>query len=162
MGLYDSFSLNFDSETVKKAALLAGGLLALLVVGWFVYSSVSTKPLRVNLSGMIDLTTNPAGFQIKPAAELTITISNPFPEPVQNVSVFVKPRDEKALVVFPSSIRIGILDKSRTVLVSVRPNPIGRVLSGTYQLEVTAVIGNQVFSQSVEVEIKNPEIQQTR
>jgi uncharacterized membrane protein len=81
---------------------------------------------------------------------------------VENVSVFVKPLDEKALVVFPSSIPIETLDKSRTLLVNVRPNPVGKVLSGTYQLEVTAVIGNQDFSQSVEVEIKNPETQQTR
>ncbi len=162
MGLYDSFSVNFDAETAKKAALLLGAILVLLVVGWFVYISVSTKPLQVNLGGIIDLTTNTDGFPIKPTSELTITVSNPFPEPVQSVSVFVKPQDEKAIVVFPSSIRIDTLDKSRTILVSVRPNPIGKVLSGTYQLEVSAVIGNQTFSQNVEVEIKNPETQQTR
>ncbi len=162
MGLYDSFSLNVDSETAKKTALLVGTLLVLMVIGWFIYMSISVKPLRVNLGGMIDLTTSAEGFPIKPTAELTITISNPFPEPVQNVSVFVKPQDEKAIVVFPSSIRIDTLDKSRTVLVSVRPNPIGKVLSGTYQLEITAVIGNQNYSQNVEVEIKNPETQQTQ
>lgn len=162
MGLYDSFSLNLDSEAAKKIALLVGTLLVLLVIGWFVYISISTKPLQVNLSGMIDLTTNTEGFPIKPTSELTITVSNPFPEPVQNVSVFVKPQDEKAIIVFPSSIRIDTLDKSRTVLVSVRPNPIGKVLSGTYQLKVTAIIGNQTHSQNIEVEIKNPETQQTR
>ncbi len=162
MGLYDSFSLNVDSETAKKVALLVGTLLVLMVIGWFIYSSLSAKPLQVNLSGMIDLSTTTEGFPKKPTAELTITVSNLSSEPVQNVSVFVKPQDEKAIVVFPSSIRIDTLDKSRTVLVSIRPNPIGKVLSGTYQLEVSAVIGNQTYSQNVEVEIKNPETQQTQ
>lgn len=162
MGLYDSFSLSFDSENAKKIAMVIGGILVFLVIAWFIYASVSTKPLQVNLSGMIDLSTDASGFPIRPTAELTITLFNPYPAPVQNVSVFVKPKDEKALVVFPSSIRIDTLDRKREILVSARPNPIGKVLSGTYIIEVTAVIGEKTFTQPVELEIKNPETQQTR
>jgi hypothetical protein len=162
MGLYDSFSLSIGSDAAKGILVLIGGVLVVLVLGWIVLTALAPQPLQVSLSGPIDLTTSVDGYPLHPTAELTITITNPNPEPVENVSVFVKPLDEKALVVFPSSIPIETLDKSRTLLVNVRPNPVGKVLSGTYQLEVTAVIGNQDFSQSVEVEIKNPETQQTR
>lgn len=160
MGIYDSVSLpSMDLEGVKNKAPIVGGILLLLLILGAGYFLLQAKSLSVQTDGKIDLSTNPDGLQRKPSAELHITVTNASPDAVHNVTVFIKPRDEKALLVYPDSIAIDVLDKSRTVLATVRTNPNERALSGIYEVEVTAVIAENRFTELVEIEINNPESQ---
>lgn len=154
MGLYDSW--NLDQEMLKKILLGIVGILVLIAVVWIAVSIAQPNALQVRLNGPIDLTINSAGFPIKPNAELTIILTNPELATVHNVTVFVQPQDAKALILFPETSTIETLDKSRTLLVSVRPNPNESILSGTYLVNVSTTINNKTFSQQIEVEVKNP------
>ncbi|MBU0636001.1 hypothetical protein KKE06_03170 [Candidatus Micrarchaeota archaeon] len=154
MGLYETWQ--FDSDLFKKGGIVIVGLIVVIAVIWVLAGAFQPAPLQVQLSGFINLATNPDGFPIQPNSELTITVTNPNPEPAHNVSVFVTPQDDRALIVFPDSMHIEILDKSRSFVVSIRPNPNERVLSGTYLLTVQTMIGSETYSQQVELEVKNP------
>lgn len=154
MGLYDSWQL--DSEILKKAGIIIGAVLIIAIIAWGITVIFQPQPLQTQLSGFINLAKSPDGFPLQPNTELTITITNPFQKAAENVSVFVVPEDKKSLIVFPESIPVKTLDKSRTIVVSIRPNPAERVLSGTYLLNVSMMIGEEKFSKQVELEIKNP------
>ncbi len=164
MGIYDSFpQLDLDNETAKKAILVILALVVIAGIGFIVFSQNNTAlnifgflqsdPIDVKLDGPINLTIGEDGYPIKTSSNLVVTISNPENKAIEDVSVILKPADSQALIIYPTSRIIPVLDKTRTARFVIRPNPIQPALSGTYVIEIQVFIKDKEYRKLIELEV---------
>ncbi|MFH0955074.1 MAG: hypothetical protein V1777_03135 [Candidatus Micrarchaeota archaeon] len=154
MGIYDTLNVDIDIQTFKWPLIALVIIIVLVAIGSVLFGAFRPDPLELTLDGPIDLSVQANGYAKKPISELTVKLNNPVSGPVQNVSVFVEPQDPKSILVFQSPQTVPILDKSRTLSFTLRPNPIQNVLPGTYIINVTTTINGKQYAKSIELSIQ--------
>lgn len=154
MGIYDTLNVEVDLDTFKWPLVALVILVVLVAIGSVLFGAIQPDPLELHLDGSIDLSVQQNGYAKKPTADLTVKLNNPEAASMSNVSIFVEPQDPSSILVFQSPQTVPILDKSRTLVFTLRPNPIQNVLPGTYIINVTTTINGKQFAKSIELEIK--------
>ncbi|MDO8625829.1 MAG: hypothetical protein Q7R47_07115, partial [Candidatus Diapherotrites archaeon] len=154
-------------DQAKKLAAVVAGLVVIALLGFVVISQSSTgfgvlgfsqaNPISTQLNGPINMTLGSDGLPQKTSTTLLVTITNPTNKPVYDAVVIVKPSDNQALIIYPPSKTIPILDNSRQIQFTLRPNPIQPALSGKYDIEVQAFLDEKIYTQHVELEVKTNE-----
>ncbi|MDO8625147.1 MAG: hypothetical protein Q7R47_03620 [Candidatus Diapherotrites archaeon] len=168
MGIYDSFPmLDLDMDQAKKLATVVAGIVVIALLGFVIVSQQNTgfgvfgflqpNPISSQLEGPINLSLGADGLPVKTSTSLVITLQNPTNKPVYDAVVIVKPSDNQAILVYPPSKTIPILDNSRQIQFTLRPNPIQPALSGKYDIEVQAFLDGKIYTQHVELEVKTNE-----
>jgi hypothetical protein len=168
MGIYDSFPmLDLDMDQAKLVVGVVAALVVVALLGFVVLSQQSTgfgtfsflapNPLTTQLNGPINMALGPDGQPVKTSTTLLVTVKNPTNHAVEDVVVMVTPSDNQALIAYPTSKTIPILDNSRQVLFTLRPNPLQAALSGKYDIEIEAFIDGKTYTQHVELEVTTNE-----
>lgn len=154
MGIYEK-KIEFDfASAVKQFAPIVIGIIAIFAL-FLIYGMISdaTKPQAITADfsrNPLDLTKNDLNF-----TKLEVTITNISNSNARNVLVEVSPEDTKSIVVSPQITYLGLVEKGNKRLTEfiVRPNP-AVIRSGTYTINVYAVINGERYSKQMVLEVK--------
>jgi len=153
VGIYDN-KISFDFASLTKKAF-PFVLAIIVIIGVFLLLSTITemaKPKTISAS----LSDNPLDTAKDSFTKLTVTITNTTAKNAPVVVVEVLPEDSEAIIVSPKQADLGLIEKGneRTTEFIVRPNPGKTVLSGTYSINVFAVMNGERFRETVLLKIK--------
>ncbi|MBS3061980.1 MAG: hypothetical protein J4215_05350 [Candidatus Diapherotrites archaeon] len=168
MGIYDSLpQLDLDMDSAKKyaaivAAIVVVGCLAFVLftqnnTAFSIFSFLNGNPIDAKFDGPINLSIGSDGLPVKTSTNLVVTLTNPSNQPARDVSILVRASDDQALIIYPSSRVIPVLDKTRNAQFTIRPNPVQPALSGTYLIEIQAFVGDKEYSKQIELQVKTNE-----